>query len=154
MTAGSMVARDARPPLVLVRMMNPVLRQVLRTPLGRLVPPFALLEFTARRSGRRLLVPVGWQPISSGNVVFTPAPWRHNFAGGLPVTVHHRGRVQRVVGTLVDDPVAVAAAMNEVLDRRGSLRSIGVDLAAGQRATPADARAVGRALITFSDCNR
>ena len=45
------VARDARPPLALVRVINPTMRVVLRTPLGRLVRPVALLDFTGRRSG-------------------------------------------------------------------------------------------------------
>ncbi len=67
------VARDARPPLILVRVMNPIMRVVLRTVLGRLVRPFALLEFTGRRSGRRFLVPVGWHEIDSGHFAFTPA---------------------------------------------------------------------------------
>src|SRR4051794_21368801 len=53
--AAAVVARDAKPPLALVRMMNPVLRLLLRTPLARALRPFALLEFTGRRSGRRLL---------------------------------------------------------------------------------------------------
>jgi len=150
MTTGAVIARDARPPVVLVRLMNPMLRRLLPTPLGRLVKPFALLEFNGRRSGRRMRVPVGWHSIDTGHVVFTPAPWRDNFAGGIPVIAHHRGHSQTLVGTLDDDPDAVAAAMNALIDRRGSLRSIGVDLPPNQRATPADVRAVSRALITFS----
>jgi hypothetical protein len=51
---------DARPPLALIKIMNPVLRRLLPTPFGRVVRPFALLEFAGRRNGRRYKVPVGW----------------------------------------------------------------------------------------------
>lgn len=143
------VARDARPPLMLVRVMNPILRVVLRTPLGRLVRPFALLEFTGRRSGRRFLVPVGWHEIDSGHVVFTPAPWRVNFRNGKPVTVRFRGHRQDLIGVLDDDTDRVAVALQSLVDGRGSLRPIGVDIPGGHRVTPADVTAVDRAVIRF-----
>lgn len=151
MSTDAPVVRDAKPPLVLVRTMTPVLRLLLRTPIGRAIRPFALLEFTGRRSGRRYLVPVGWHSITTGDVVFTPAPWRANFAGGLPVVVHHRGRHHLRTATLETDPDRVAAAMQSLLDRRGSLRRIGVELPAGTHVTAAHVRAVDRALITFTE---
>lgn len=145
------VARDTKPPLLLVRIMNPVLQVLLRTPLGRAIRPFALLEFTGRRSGRTHRVPVGWHSIETGPAVFTPAPWRANFAGGAHVTVHHGGRRRSLTGTLEADPTHVAAAMQSLADRRGSLRSIGVTIPVGHRVTEADVRAVGRAVITFGE---
>ncbi len=143
------VARDARPPLALVRVMNPTMRVVLRTPLGRLVRPFALLEFTGRRSSRRFLVPVGWHEIDSGHVAFTPAPWRVNFRDGLPVTVRFRGQRQDLIGVLDDDTDRVAVALQSLADRRGSLRPVGVDIPPGHRVTAADVAAVDRAVIRF-----
>ena len=143
------VARDARPPLILVRLMNPIMRVVLRTALGRLVHPFALLEFTGRRSGRRFLVPVGWHEIDSGHVVFTPAPWRVNFRSGHPVTVRFRGQHQSLTGVLDDDPERVALALQSLADRRGSLRAVGIDIPARHRVTAADVAAVDRAVIRF-----
>ncbi len=143
------VARDARPPLALVRVMNPTMRVVLRTPLGRLVRPFALLEFTGRRSGRRFSVPVGWHEIDSRHVVVTPAPWRENFRDGLPVTVWVHGQRQDLTGVLDDDPNRVAVALQSLADRRGSLRSVGVDIPAGHRVSVADVAAVDRAVVRF-----
>jgi hypothetical protein len=149
MTTDAGRVRDAKPPLLLVRMMNPVLRLLLRTPVGRAIRPFALLEFAGRRTGRRFLVPVGWHSLPTGTVVFTPAPWRANFAGGIPVTVHHAGRHLALTGTLETDPDRVAAAMRSLVALRGSLRRIGVELPAGTQLTAADVRAVDRSLITF-----
>lgn len=143
------VARDLRPPLVLVRLMNPIMRVILRTPLGRLLRPIALLEFVGRRSSRRLLVPVGWHDIGSERVVFTPAPWRVNFRDGLPTTVWFRGQRKDLIGFLDDDPSRVAVALQALAERRGSLRPVGVDVPAGHRVTPADVVAVNRAVIRF-----
>ena len=145
------VARDTKPPLLLVRIMNPILRFVLRTPLGRAIRPLALLEFTGRRSGRTYRVPVGWHSIDTGPAVFTPAPWRANFAGGIHVTVHHCGRRRSLTGSVETDPANVAAAMQSLADQRGSLRSIGVTIPPGHRVGEADVRAVDRAVITFAE---
>jgi hypothetical protein len=143
--------RDAKPPAALVAVMNPVLRTVLRTPLGRLVRPFALLEFEGRRSGRRYRVPVGWHDVDGAPAVFTPAPWRANFAGGgVPVVVRHRGRTLRLVASLDDDPASVAASMRAMAEHGTSLRRIGVVVEPGHTIEPADALAVDRAVLRFS----
>jgi hypothetical protein len=139
-----------RPPLWLVHAMNPVMRLLLRTPFGRLVRPFALLDFTGRRTGRRFLVPVGWHETDSGRIVVTPAPWRVNFHDGIPVTVWFRGRREQFIGTLDDGPTRVAAELQSIVDRRGSLRPVGIRLPAGNRVTTADVLAVDRAVIRFA----
>lgn len=151
MNAAS-TARDARPPQLLVRMMNPVLRFVLRTPLGRLVRPFALLEFVGRRSGRQFLVPVGYHELDRGHLVVTPAPWRVNFRSPHPVVVHFRGRREVCLGHLVDDPATVATALRELAQRQRSLKRIGVDIPDGHVIDAADVTAVDRALIEFEPC--
>ena len=151
MTTTDDVARDTKPPLLLVRVMNHILRVALRTPLGRAIRPFALLEFTGRQSGRTYRVPVGWHTIGTGPAVFTPAPWRANFAGGIHVTVHHCGRRRSLTGTLEADPAHVATAMQSLADRRGSLRPIGVTIPTGHHVTEADVRAVDRAVIMFAE---
>lgn len=144
------VARDARPPLLLVRILNPAMRLLLRTPVGRFIRPFALIEFHGHRSGRRYRVPVGWHEIDGAHVVFTPAPWRANFRTPSPVTVTFRSRRRDFTGTLDDDPEAVAAALQTLADQRGTLRPIGVAVPSGHRITEADVAAVDRALIRFT----
>jgi len=143
------VARDARPPLLLVRVMNPIMSAVLRTPLGALVRPFALLEFHGRRSGTRFRVPVGWHEIDSGRVVITPAAWRVNFRGGAPVGVYFHGRRSQLVGVLADDPKEVARALQDLAERRGSLRPVGIAVPTDHLVTEDDVRAVDRAVIRF-----
>ena len=141
--------RDARPPTVVIRVLNPIMRTVLPTPLGRLVRPFALLEFSGRRSGRRYRVPAGWHHAESGPVVITPAPWRINFADGARVTVRYRGRTQQMTGTLVTDPVAVAQALQWMFDAGTSPRNLGINMPEGHRITASDVASLDRAMIRF-----
>ena len=142
--------RDARPPPVLVGPLNVVNRWFLRSPLARPVGAVALLEFHGRRTGRLYRVPVGWHVVQDAGVVITPAPWRANFAGGLEVTVHHRGRALRCVGTLDTEPGAVAGALNELLASGTNPRFLGLVVPAGRTLVDEDAAAVHRALIRFA----
>jgi hypothetical protein len=96
-------------------------------------------------------VPVGWHETDAGAAVFTPAPWRANFRDGAAVTVRFRGHRRELFGTLEDDPDQVACALQSIVDRRGSLRPVGIDVPAGHRVTSADVVAVDRALIRFGE---
>jgi hypothetical protein len=147
------VVRDARPPLAVIRVLNPIMRFVLRTPLARLVRPFALLEFYGRRSGRRYRIPVGWHEADDGPVVLTPAPWRINFAGGATTTVRYRGRAQQMTGSLVTDPLTVASALQSMFASGTAPRSMGLDVPAGHVMTASDVVSVERAMIRFQPCD-
>jgi hypothetical protein len=132
-----------------LRILNPVVKGLLRTPLAKALPFVAMLEFTGRRSGRRIRVAVGFHAIDGGNLVFTPAPWRANFAGGHPVTVWNRGKRDRVVGTLESDPTTVADAIRGVLDANTSPRALGLAIPEGHVLTPADVSVMNRAMVRF-----
>jgi hypothetical protein len=142
--------RDARPPIAVIRVLNPIMRTVLRTPLGRLVRPFALLEFTGRRTGRHYRVPAGWHEAEGVPVVFTPAPWRANFVDGARVTVHHRGRTFEMTGTLVADPTDVARALHWMFANGTPPRAVGLDMPADHDITAADVVSVDRTMIVFA----
>ena len=129
--------------------MNPVLRAFLPTPIGRLISPFALLEFDGARTGRHYRVPVGWHDIAGRPVVFTPAPWRVNLRGGVPVTVHHRGRRCTTTATLDNDADSVAASLRHLATARGSLRAVGIRLPPGHEINATDVRTLDRAAIRF-----
>ena len=58
----------------------------------RLPAPMAVLEYTGRRSGRAYATCVGVHEAAGGPVVFTEAPWRHNFVGGREVAVRRGSR--------------------------------------------------------------
>ena len=150
MNTTTQTVRDARPPAAVIMLLNPIMRRVLRTPLGRAIKPFALLEFTGRRSGRRYRVPVGWHAIDGTTVVFTPASWSVNFAAAIPVEVRHRGRVEAMTGTLVTDPDLVASALNTLFTDGAPPRAVGLDMQSGHTVTATDVVAVNRAMIRFT----
>jgi hypothetical protein len=143
--------RDARPPAAVLRVLNPVMRAVLRSPVGRAVTPLALLEFDGRRSHRRYRVVAGWHPTDDGPVVFTPAGWRTNLRDGVPVVVRQRGRRRSMIADLVTDPAAVAVALNSVLGRGTSPRMVGLTIPVGHRLDVDDVMAVNRAMICFRE---
>lgn len=141
--------RDARPPRSVVRVLNVVLRRLLRTPIARWIDAPVLLEFAGRRSGRRFRVPVGWYETGEGWVVFTPAPWRANFATTAPVVVRHRGQRHLMSGTLVTDAGATAQVIDDVLASGASTRFLAVDVAPGHRITAREVTGLGTAMVVL-----
>ena len=140
---------DARPPAVVVRMTNLIMRPLLRTPIGRTVKPLALLEFTGRRTGIRRRVVVGWHRDGTTGVVVTPAPWRANFDHGHLSTVYWCGRRSTVIGTLDTDPTRAAAAVNALLQGGTPARSLALRIRAGHTLDRTDMTRINRAVIHF-----
>jgi hypothetical protein len=141
--------RDARPPAVLLRVTNPILKTLLRTPLSRVIRPLALIEFRGRRTGRRRRVVVAWHVIDGAPVVVTPAPWRVNFIDGAPVTVRWRGRREHYTGTLDDDPAVVAQTIDAALHDGTSARALALRIPDGHVITEDDVTRTDRAIVHF-----
>jgi hypothetical protein len=145
--------RERRPPDAVVRALNPVLRVVLGSRLGRLVKPLAVLEFTGRRTQRRYRVVTGWYQLNGDNVVFSPALWRSNFADGATAQVRHRGTLQTLRGVLVTDAIVVAEALNVLISTGTSPRTLGLWVPPGHRITAEDVTHTRRAMIRFTQTN-
>ncbi len=141
--------RDARPPRAVLRLVNPIVKALLRTRASRAMPQIALLEFSGRRTGRGLSVVVGWHALHDARVVFTPASWRSNFSGGAPATVRWRGLDEEHEGTLELDPAAVARAIDVVVRAGTSPRALGLRVPAGHTVTAADVVRTRRAMVRF-----
>ena len=145
----SAVVRDARPPGILVRALNPMMRALLGSRVGRRMKKVALIEFTGRRSGHSYRIPVGWHHVAGTELVVTPSSWRSNFAGGRSATVRHGGQTKSMVGTLVTDPAEVADAVQAVLDNGTPGRQLGLRVPGGHRVLPSEISTVDRAVIRF-----
>lgn len=114
----------SHPPHAILRIVNPLLEQLLRTPLsGPARKSMMVLTFTGRKSGRRYSVPVSAHLIDHDLYALAGAPWRLNFRGGAPAEVLHAGKTTTMRGELIEDPTAVAE-----LSRR-SAESYGVKTA-------------------------
>ena len=135
------------PPRAVVRVVNPVVRRLLTSPLGsRLPATLHLLEFTGRRSGRRFSVPVGVHEVAGGPVAFTEAAWRSNFAGGRELLVRRGRSVRRGSGELVSDAEVVADALAQALAAVGP-QGLGLRTAPGHVVTRDDLVRLGRGLV-------
>lgn len=140
---------DARPPAVVVRLTNLIMRSLLLTPIGRAVKPLALLEFTGRRTGTRRRIVVGWHSDGTTGVVVTPAKWRANFDYGHPSTVYWCGQRITVIGTLDTDPARTAAVVTTLLQGGTSARSLALHIPAGHSLDHTDITRTNRAIIHF-----
>ena len=140
---------DARPPEALVRVMNPVVRALLRSPVGRKIRPLALVEYTGRRTGTRRKVVVAWHELDGRSLVVTPAGWRVNFGGGAPATVRHHGATQPMTATLEADPTAVAHTLTKLFEAGNAPKTVGLAVQPGHVITPEDVVAVHRAVVWF-----
>src|SRR3954468_20874053 len=90
------------------RLINPLVRMLLRSPLHPLLSRrLVLLRVTGRRTGRTFEIPVGYVGEASGLVVTVGAPerkqWWRNISESTPVTVILRGRARTGVASLVHD---------------------------------------------------
>ncbi|MFG1621584.1 hypothetical protein [Kribbella sp. NPDC049227] len=129
--------------------MNVVMRPLLSSPLGSRINGVMLLEFTGRRSGRRIRVPANFHLVDGVPTAFTDAPWRHNFTDGAPVTVTYRGRKYKTHGTLVRmTPEQMGEAVRKSLDTGGSAQRMGIKTAPGHQPTAAELAALGPDLGT------
>lgn len=149
MTSTATKVRLGPPPARVMRVVNPVVRRVLTTPaLGRRIALQALLEFTGRRSGRTIRVPVCLHVIDGVPTVFTERPWRLNFTEPAPVTVTHRGRVRHGRAALVRaTPEQLGTALRAALDNGASPFELGLKISGSHDPTVADLAAIPRSMI-------
>lgn len=146
--------RDARPPEGLVRVTNPLVRAVVRSPLGRRIGALAIIDHHGRRSGAARHVVAAWHELDGRGFVVTPAGGRANFAGGAPARVRHQGRTHAMTGTLVDDPTEVAATLQRMFDAGASPRAVGLAVDEHHSINAADVTAVRRAIVWFDPADR
>jgi hypothetical protein len=141
---------DLHPPEVILRIMDPVLRLLLRSPAARWMNGLAILTFTGRRTGNKYEIVVGWHELDGKGFVITPAPWRANFTDGAAMTLLHRGKRTAGRGELESDPAKVGQALNRLQDKGTQLRMIGIKAPPGHRLTESDITGLHRALVTFT----
>ena len=113
----------AHPPEVLLRAINPVLRRVLRTPLGRRIGEFMLVDFTGRKSGRAFSIPVSAHHLDGDLYVVLEAQWKHNFRDGADAEVYHLGKKAAMRGQLITDPPTVVDIVHRLSQSYGAKRA-------------------------------
>ena len=115
---------DKPPPAAALRVMNPILKTVLRSPLHRLFSrKLMLLHVTGRKTGGVYVVPVGRHERHGQLLVSAGGSWRRNFKNGADCEVTLDGRRRHGRGDLVDDPQQVAEIFADLLADIGLRRA-------------------------------
>jgi len=99
----------ANPPAALLRVVNPMLSFLLRTPLaGPARKQLMVLSFTGRKTARPYSIPLSAHLIGNDLYALTGAPWKQNFRDGAPAQVLYDGKTTARRGELIRDRDAVS----------------------------------------------
>ena len=97
------------PPSAVLRLVNPILGFLLRTPLaGPARKQLMVLSFTGRKTGRPFTIPVSAHLIDNELYALTGAPWKQNFRDGAPAQVVYDGKTTAMRGELIRDRAVVS----------------------------------------------
>ncbi len=129
------------PPVGAFRLVNRVVRPLLRSPLHPLLSRrLMLLSYTGRRSGRTFTIPVGYFPAGDGDLLATSTQptWAVNLRDGRTVRLRIRGQWHEATPTVIEDPAAVADLLEQLGQRLGpaALASMRLGMPADRQPTP------------------
>ena len=115
------VVEDGRPPRPALRIVNPIVSVILRSPFHRLLSAqLMLLSVRGRRTGRWVTVPVGRHELDGMLLVSVSGRWRHNLAGdAAPVRLVLDGRQCDGYAEVIDNPDEVVGVFKMLLDGVG-----------------------------------
>jgi hypothetical protein len=112
------------PPSLLLKLINPMLGFLLRTPLaGPARKQLMVLSFTGRKTGRAFTLPVSAHVIGNDLYALTGAPWKQNFRGGAPAQVVYDGKSTAMRGELIRDRAIVSDLYKRCADSYGLRRA-------------------------------
>ncbi len=112
------------PPSAVLRLVNPILGFLLRTPLaGPARKQLMVLSFTGRKTGRPFTIPVSAHVIDGGLYALTGAPWKQNFRGGADAHVVYDGRTTAMRGELIRDREVVSDLLLRCAESYGVRRA-------------------------------
>jgi hypothetical protein len=109
MTEQSSPISISHPPDAVLRVVNPIMKLLLRTPFaGAARNQFMVLHFTGRKSGRAYSIPVSAHLIDGTLYAMAAATWKNNFREGAAAQVLHNGKTTTMRGELITDTAHVA----------------------------------------------
>jgi hypothetical protein len=142
--------RGKPPPRQLMKIVNPLMRLIIDSPLGRRMDGMAVLRFKGRRTGKAYTIPVGVHEVDGVFAVFTDRAWRLNCSDGATVSVSRGGRTELARAQLISNPSRVGPALATALRRAGNPRRLGLTIDKGHQPTESELAAVGRSMITLT----
>jgi F420H(2)-dependent quinone reductase len=118
--ADKPAVQEGFPPKPVLRVLNPIVRLLLRSPLHRLMSKqYMLLAVAGRKSGRTYTIPVGRHYLDDELLVGARGMWKSNLRGGADVRVTIEGRERAGRAELDEDPDHVAEVYKRLLAQLG-----------------------------------
>jgi hypothetical protein len=114
----------SHPPAALLKVVNPVLRFALRTPLlGAPGKELMVLSFNGRKSGKRYSIPLSAHHLDGTLYALIGAPWKVNFRDGAAADVLHQRTTTAMRGELIRDTPVVADLYHRLAELYGPTRA-------------------------------
>jgi hypothetical protein len=124
MTEQSPAITISHPPAAVLRVVNPILGLLLRTPvMGSAGKELMVVTFTGRKTGRRYSMPLSAHRIDNDLYALTGASWKHNFRDGATAEVLHDGKTTRMHGELIQDRAVVVDLYRRLAESYGVRRA-------------------------------
>ena len=121
MTEQSSAIAEAHYPAALLRVVNPIVRLLLRTPFkGVARKQLMVLSFTGRKTGRQYSIPFSAHWVDNDLYALTNGRWKHNFRGGASAQVLHAAKTTTMRGELIEDHAIVADLYRRSLESYGA----------------------------------
>jgi hypothetical protein len=124
MTEQSHAITMSHPPHAAQKIINPILRLLLRTPVfGRARRLLMVVSFKGRKTGRPYAIPVSAYQIDNNLYALIQGPWKQNFRDGATAEVLHDGKMTTMHGELIQDRAAVADVYRRCCETHGIKRA-------------------------------
>jgi hypothetical protein len=124
MTEQSNPISISHPPDAFLRVVNPIMKLLLRTPLaGAARHQLMVVNFTGRKSGRAYSIPLSAHLIDGNLYAMAAATWKNNFRDGAPAQVLHNGKTTTMRGELITDKALVADLYSRCAESYGVKRA-------------------------------
>lgn len=111
----------SHPPPAVLRVVNPLMKMMLHTPLaGGARKWMMVVSFTGRKSGQQYSIPLSAYQLDNVLYALTDARWKHNFRDGATAQVMHDGTTTTMRGELITDPAQVADIYSRCAESYGA----------------------------------
>lgn len=131
--------KAGQPPQNMMKVMNVVMKTVLRSPLHRLVGDgLMLVTFTGRKSGKKFTTPTSNLHGEDGLIYFssTAGRWTKNLEGGAPLEIILSGQKRQATAEVIKDPAEVARLLHKFLLKVGNKEAYRLGLEVQGEGTP------------------
>jgi hypothetical protein len=124
MTEQSNPITVSHPPEALLRIVNPFMKLLLRTPFaGPARNQLMVVNFTGRKSGRHYSIPLSAHVIDGILYAMTGATWKNNFRDGAAAQILHDGKTTTMRGELITDKALITDLYSRCTESYGVKRA-------------------------------